>query len=245
MDSPRSALQKTILVLLAVMAVAFGILTAVSRGRPGVSFRDALLYLSHEGDTTVYTGKVHGDRVTVAVTPDGSAADVDFTVAGELVHACRVEYPEGTITDADGDTFPRVEILRDGETLFRGGYNPYQSDFQMLFDEDGSWHVGIAVYSGNEPREQDFDEFDIFCFARGPALSRRGSWPAWAFAAFLLSGLTALDAAFPRALFYWRNHWSVKDPEPTEFYIAMQKVGWVIGIIVTLCFYIWGVRLIE
>ncbi len=247
MDAPRSKLQKAILVLLAAMAVLFAVLTAVSRGRPGVSFQDTLLYPSREGETTIYAGKVHGDQVTVAVTPDGSAADVDFTVEGRFSHRCRVTYPAGTVTTAWGEALPRVEIVRDGDVLFRGGYDDSEDSAFPLISEDGTAEIGggFSVAGADPWYGFDFGALDIFCFAREPALSRRGSWAAWALAALLLSGMTALDVAFPKALFYWRNHWTVKDPEPTDFYLSMQKLGWVVLAATILGLYIWGLTIIE
>ena len=246
-DYDRSRLQKVILLLLLVMAVVFGVLTGYFQSKPGAPYERTLLYPSQEGDTTTYTGKLHGQTVSVARRPDGTSVDVDLTVDGELVHACRVEYPEGTVTDADGDTWPRVEILRDGKTLFRGSYNPYMSDYHplMLFEEDGSWHTGDMVYAGTELPEPDFDEFDILRFARGSALSRRGSWAAWAMAALLLSGITALGVAFPMTMFRLNHFLSVKDPEPTEFYLSMQRLGWMALAAVIFGFYVWGLTIIE
>ena len=236
-DSPRTTLQKTILILLLVMAVVFGALTAWFQFHPGVSFRGTLLYPSQEGDAAVYTGRIHGKTVSIVCRPDGTGTAVDLTVDGGLIHACRVDYPEGTVTDEDGDAWPRVEITRDGETLFRGAYNSY-----ALYDEDGEWHAPITVVVGNA--EPDFDEFDIFRFARGPGLARRGSWILWALGAFLFSGIAAAFTAFPMALFRLQHFLSVKDPEPTEFYLSMQKVGWVLFAAFIFGFYIWSLTVI-
>lgn len=242
-DYPRTTLQKTILVLLLVMAVVFGVLTGYFQSKPGALYQGALLYPSQEGDATAYTGKVHGKTVSITCRPDGTGTAVDLTVDGGLVHACRVDYPEGTVTDEDGDAWPRVEITRDGETLFQGAYNPYASGFPMLYDEGGEWHAPITVTVGNA--EPDFDEFDIFKYARGPELVRRGSWIAWALAALLLSGLAALNTAFPMTLFRLNHILSVKDPEPTEFYLSMQKVGWVVFTVLIFGFYILSFTIIE
>ncbi len=242
-DYPRTTLQKTLLILLLVMAVVFGVLTAWFQGHPGVSFRGTMLYPSREGDAAVYTGRIHGKTVSIACRPDGAGTVVDLTEDGGLVHACRVDYPEGTVTDGDGDVWPRVEITRDGETLFQGAYNPYASGFPTLYDEGGEWHAPITIVVGNA--EPDFGEFDIFRFARGPELVRRGSWMAWALAALLLSGIAALAVAFPMALFRFNHFLSVKDPEPTEFYLYMQKVGWVLFTAFILGVYIWGLTIID
>ena len=241
-DHDRSRLQKVILILLLVMAVVFGVLTGYFQSKPGAPYEGTLLYPSQEGDAVTYTGKLHGQNVSVARRPDGTSVNVDLTVDGELVHACRVEYPEGTVTDGDGDAWPRVEILRDGETLFRGGYN---TEYLMLFEEDGSWHTGDMVYAGTEPPAPDFDEFDILRFAKGPKLERRGSWAAWAMAALLLSGITALGVAFPMTMFRLNHFLSVKDPEPTEFYLSMQRLSWVVLTAFIFGFYLWSLTIID
>ena len=45
---------------------------------------------------------------------------------------------------------------------------------------------------------------------------------------FKISALVALDAAFPRVLFYMQHCCDVRDPEPSDFYLAMQRLGWVV-----------------
>lgn len=46
--------------------------------------------------------------------------------------------------------------------------------------------------------------------------------------AIFLFILTIIDIKDPM-LFFRLNHFlSVRDPEPTDFYISMQKVGWVV-----------------
>ena len=64
-------------------------------------------------------------------------------------------------------------------------------------------------------------------FARGPELTSRGSWGLYLLIT-LLTGLLALDVLFPKALFYMNHACDVRDPEPSDFYLAMQKVSWVV-----------------
>ena len=53
----------------------------------------------------------------------------------------------------------------------------------------------------------------------------------------LFSGLLALDAAYPLALFRWQHMCDVKDPEPSDFYLGMQRAGWCIYPILLLIGY--------
>ena len=57
--------------------------------------------------------------------------------------------------------------------------------------------------------------------------------------------LAAAMVAFPRFFFRFQHALSVRDPEPTDFYLAMQKVNWVLLTAVALGVYIWGATVIE
>ena len=58
----------------------------------------------------------------------------------------------------------------------------------------------------------------------------------------LFSGLLALDAAFPLVIFHWQHMCDVKDPEPSDFYLGMQRAGWCIYPILLLIGYIIALR---
>lgn len=82
---------------------------------------------------------------------------------------------------------------------------------------EGNW----APFSGLEATfrtsgENDWDSYKtsagtILSFARGPERTARGSWMLY-FTMLLFSGLLALDAAYPLALFRWQHMCDVKDP---------------------------------
>ena len=76
----------------------------------------------------------------------------------------------------------------------------------------------------------------ILSFARGPELVSRGSWGLY-FTMLLFSALLALDAAYPLVLFECRHMCDVKDPEPSDFYLGMQRAGWCIYPILLLIGY--------
>lgn len=69
----------------------------------------------------------------------------------------------------------------------------------------------------------------------------RGSWMLY-FTMLLFSGLLALDAAYPLALFRWQHMCDVKDPEPSDFYLEMQRAGWCIYPFLILIGYIIALR---
>ena len=133
-----------------------------------------------------------------------------------------------------------IRITRNGQLLFEGGYT---AEHDMgWYDLEGNW----APFSGLEATfrtsgENYWDSYKtsagtILAFARGPERTARGSWMLY-FTMLLFSGLLALDAAYPLALFRCQHMCDVKDPEPSDFYLGMQRAGWCIYPILLLIGY--------
>lgn len=59
----------------------------------------------------------------------------------------------------------------------------------------------------------------------------------------MLAGLLSLTVAFPMAWFKLNRFLSVRDPEPSDFYLAMMKVEWVLVPVLLLIGYLWGLTL--
>lgn len=78
--------------------------------------------------------------------------------------------------------------------------------------------------------------------AAGDNLHYRGSWQ-WFFFISVLAGLLSLTVAFPMAWFKLNHFLSVRDPEPSDFYLAMMKVEWVLVPVLLLIGYLWGLTL--
>lgn len=241
----RTLLQKILLILLLATALLFTVLTAVFRSQPRVQWADSLLRPAQTGDTSVYTGASHGQDVAVRVYPDGADTVVDFAIGSFRHHVGRVTWPEGTISREYGGTVPRVKVFLDDAVVFSGGYDKSSG---LLYHKDGSWEPGFSIsastsYSSYWSSYQ-LDAFDILYFALEPETVHRGSWAIY-FLALFLSAITAIDVAFPKALFYLQHCLSVQDPEPTDLYLAMQKVSWVILAAVVLGVYIWGLTMVS
>ena len=78
--------------------------------------------------------------------------------------------------------------------------------------------------------------------AAGDNVHYRGSWQ-WFFFISVLAGLLNLTVAFPMAWFKLNHFLSVRDPEPSDFYLAMMKVEWVLVPVLLLIGYLWGLTL--
>ena len=236
----RTKLQKAILIILLAMAVVFAVVTGVLRAAKGVSFEGGLLAVSREENRTVYSGRAEGENITLTVEPCATGYAVDFSAGTQVILAYRVEYPGGTIRGKFGD-YERLCITLHGKTVFEGGYNPNISGARFC-DLQGEAVLSHSVHwetGGRFWQHYQLNPYQIMEFIDGPELTSRGSWAAYAFATFCTL-IVAVDVAFPELLFYLRYGMSVRNPEPSEMYLSMQKVCWVILPLVLLGFYLWG-----
>lgn len=243
MDEERTQFQKVILMILAAMIVLFGVLTGVSRAHKGVLFEETLLKVSAAAEQAVYSGEAHGDPVTITVTPgSGSKTTVEFVIGDRFHDICTVEYPLENIRTSRGDTVPGIRVLKNGAVLFEGGYD--QNEEYGWYDQDGirtpMFHIGAVV--GNDPWSgYETTAVSVMRFAQGPELTARGSWLLY-FLMVFLTLLLALAMAFPMTLFYIQHACDVRDPEPSDFYLATMKISWVVYPCLLLFGYIWALR---
>lgn len=247
MDGERTRFQKIVLVILAVMAVLFGVLTAVSRAQKGAYFEETLLRPQILApDVTAYTGKAHGDMVTVTVTRESKTrAAVKFYIEGVLDDVCVVEYPLAPVRTEHGDTVSGVRITKNGALLFEGGYDPEMPYGWYGLDGELDMDGFVTVRPGTSDPWNGFevDRSTALCFALGPELEGRGSWGLY-FLMLVFTLFVALDAAFPRTMFYLQHCCDVRDPEPSDFYLACQRVGWVVLPLLLLGGYCYALRII-
>lgn len=248
MEEERTKFQKIVLLILAAMAVLFAVLTAVSQSQKGAYFEETLLRPSYPaGNVTVYAGKAHGTPVEITVTREsGTRAAVEFLIEGVLDDVCVVDYPLAPIRTEDGYTVDGVRITKNGKLLFEGGYGAAEIygwyDLNGTFDSSGFITVRGSTY---DPwRGFEVNKHHAMGFALGPELESRGSWGMY-FLMLLATFFVALDAAFPMSVFYLQHCCDVRDPEPSDFYLACQKAGWVVFPLLLLGGYCYALRMIP
>ena len=110
------------------------------------------------------------------------------------------------------------------------------------FDKDGEWDPGIYVTFSTSGEglsaPEELSKGRIMYFLEGPEVVHRGSIGLYILMA-ALTLLLMLDVAYPLALFRLEHCCDVRDPEPSDFYLAMQKVAWVIYPFLLLAGYIY------
>ena len=230
----RTKLQKVLLAALYVMALVFALLTAVLRTQERVYMGGMMMALSHEGDTAVYTARQDGYDVTVRRWEENGGITVDYTRGSHIHQVGRVTYPEGSISDKNGRKLPRVQVHLDGRLLFDGCYDPQVTRItQRYFGLNGypqGFSAATTITHEGVRVDADLSVAAILGFADGPELSVRGSWEGY-FVCLLLTAIAAAGIAFPHAVFRWNHRFTVKNPEPTEFYLFMHKIS---GALVTV-----------
>ena len=241
----RSVLQKAVLISVAAMAVAFAILTFVFHRLEGVKFEEGFLRVSAQADdpaVTAYTGKIRGEQVEITVdrAAGENLTEVVFQIGDRIRDVCTLETGLPPIQAEQLGPVEHIRITKNNRLLFEGGYDPEHD--MGWYDLEGNW----APFSGLEATfrtsgENYWDSYKtsagtILAFARGPERTARGSWMLY-FTMLLFSGLLALDAAYPLALFRWQHMCDVKDPEPSDYYLGMQRAGWCIYPILLLIGY--------
>ena len=122
-----------------------------------------------------------------------------------------------------------VRITKNGKLLFEGGCTPEETYGWYNSDGTDNMEGFITVRAGTQDPWNGFevDRSAALRFALGPELEGRGSWGLY-FLMLFCTVLVALDTAFPMTMFYLQHCCDVRDPEPSDFYLACQKAGWVV-----------------
>ena len=231
--------QKILLAVLAGMLVFFGVLMVIFRTHPGVLFEESLLKITEENGRTVYSGRAHGEPVTISVSrPANFETDVEFSIGERSHDVCTVLYPLEPIRTEHGDTVDGIRVMKNGAVLFEGGYDP-EAEFGW-YDTDGGWvPAGIRVrvqVSGDPWYGYETTAADAVRFAFGPETAAHGD-PALFALAVLFSLLLAARILFWKGLFRFGHRWA-RDPEPTEGYALLEQIVWTAFAAVTAGTYI-------
>ena len=248
MKEVRTLYQKAVLVILAVMIVAFAAVTAFNQNRKGILFEDAILYRQDVTDADCFAGKVKGEKVTLLRWYDSENGPRTVTLrVGDRIHDTYTVYlgepmiPLGGMVSATGLEVPALRITKNDRVIFEGGY---QAESGMFFTTEGELaglYVNMTVSAAGTDLWEDYtlSKGQLVQLTLGPELIDRGDWRLYGIVVVFTLMLMA-DVAFPRAIFRLRHRRWVKDPEPTDDYMSMQHLAWLIAVPGLLGFYIWA-----
>ncbi|MDX5475544.1 MAG: hypothetical protein LPK00_08390 [Bacillaceae bacterium] len=200
----------------------------------GIYMDETFLKKVEKGKETHYIGKSADGHFHISVLGKkdiDSSAEVVYRLPNNIVREYTVAFKSPTNWDAGIDT------LKDNDGyVHKIGY--YEKDHLFLFDKDGEIIFNerdmVNIYVNNESRYNRNYSINLKMVADvayGYRDTFRGK-PEFFVPALLLLGFILFDMRFPLFFFYSRNILEVRDPEPSDLYLLIQRITWNVAPII-------------
>ena len=234
--------QKILLLLMAVMILAFTVIYPLVTARSGFLYEDTILVPAEEDGCTVYSGKIGGTAATFIVSADKT---VIFQYGNTVYGPYTVkEDPTAIPKDSDLQTqMTGIELRCGGEIVFRGGV-VNSGDWRMLYNEDGSFDLLRSITATMSDGTMEPSVSTILDLTDGPALTHKGTWLGW-FGGVLICVITALTMLFADELFRWNASFLVRnaeEAEPSDWEIAGRYITWTVLPVMAAVIFILGLK---
>ena len=234
--------QKILLLLMAVMILAFTVIYPIVTARSGFLYEGTILVPSEEDGGTVYSGKIYGTAATFTVSADKT---VIFQYGNTVYGPYTVkEDPTAIPKDSDLQTqMTGIELRCGGEIVFRGGV-VNSGDWRMLYNEDGSFDLLRSITATMSDGTMEPSVSTILDLTDGPALTHKGTWLGW-FGGVLICVITALTMLFADELFRWNASFLIRnaeDAEPSDWEIAGRYITWTALPVMAAVIFILGLK---
>lgn len=234
--------QKILLLLMAVMILAFTVIYPIVTVRSGFLYEDTILVPAEEDGGTVYSGKIRGTAATFTVSADKT---VIFQYGNTVYGPYTVkEDPAAIPKDSDLQTqMTGIELRCGGEIVFRGGV-VNSGDWRMLYNEDGSFDLLRSITATMSDGTMEPSVSTILDLTDGPALTHKGTWLGW-FGGVLICVITALTMLFADELFRWNASFLVRnaeEAEPSDWEIAGRYITWTALPVMAAVIFILGLK---
>lgn len=185
-----------------------------------------------------YVGQsLHGD-LSIAITGDKNT-DMSSEVTYRLPNHIDRRYTVYYINKHDWDAGINKIIDEKDEVIFEG---EYRKDVGIVFGTDGKpiFNSEIVYLQSGESRytrSYTITPHNIASIATFNKDTIRGN-PVFLLIAIVLFLYVLVDYHFPRFFFFLDHFISVKNPEPSDFYLSLQKASWYVAPIVGVGFLI-------
>lgn len=234
--------QKILLLLMAVMILAFTVIYPIVTARSGFLYEDTILVPAEEDGRTVYSGKIRGTAASFTVSADKT---VIFQY-GNTVYGPYTVKEDPTAIPKDSDLQAQmtgIELRCGGEIVFRGGV-VNSGDWRMLYNEDGSFDLLRSITATMSDGTMEPSVSTILDLTDGPALTHKGTWLGW-FGGVLICVITALTMLFADELFRWNASFLVRnaeEAEPSDWEIAGRYITWTALPVMAAVIFILGLK---
>ena len=234
--------QKILLLLMAVMILAFTVIYPIVTARSGFLYEDTILVPAEEDGCTVYSGKIRGTAANFTVSADKT---VIFQY-GNTVYGPYTVKEDPTAIPKDSDLQAQmtgIELRCGGEIVFRGGV-VNSGDWRMLYNEDGSFDLLRSITATMSDGTMEPSVSTILDLTDGPALTHKGTWLGW-FGGVLICVIAALAMLFADELFRWNASFLVRnaeEAEPSDWEIAGRYITWTVLPVMAAVIFILGLK---
>lgn len=246
-----SKTQKVLMVIIAVMIVAFSIMYPVIMSIKGVEFRgDFLTRKEGQGNVTYTDGytsiTVYDDQRIECVcyhrlTEDGYE-DITYGPYSwtEDPSAIPAETGDGSLSS---DDYIGVKIMEGDKPYFRGAVakNGY-----MIYNAGGTAESSVVVTLGTD-RAYPPEIADIVSFIVGPQLTNRGNILFYIFG-IVICIIAVLNLLFPDELFkfaMWPRVRNLSDVESSDWELAARVIGWYVLTIGAFVVFVMGLTMVA
>lgn len=240
-----SVLQKAILIGICAMALVFCVLYPMTLARVGYAFRGAILTPAQTDVGTVYSGKVHGEKVSFTVDASGAAT---YRGGGAVFGPYTVR-EDASAVPAEFLRYDMpstgVELRRGDEAIFRGCLRD-NGEYRMLYDENGKLDDLSLFFSDGEqtPAAEEPTALEVLALLIDMQPEHKGQWSVGALA-LLICVMTAASILYADELFRWGLSFRVRDPEaaePSDWELASRYFTWIALPMIALAMFIMGLQ---
>lgn len=246
-----SKTQKVLMIIIAVMIIAFSIIYPVIMSIKGIEFRrDFLTKKEGQGDVT-YT-----DGYTSITVYDDQRIEFKcyhrFTGDGykDIIYGpySWTEDPSAipAVTEngmLSSDDYIGVKIMDGDKVYFRGavskeGYMVYKADGTMGND----FEVVLGDYYANPP-----DIYEIVKFITGPQTTNRGNIVFYIYG-IIICIIAVISMLFPDELFklaMWPRVRNLHDIEPSDWELTARVIGWYVFTIGAFVVFVVGLTMVA
>lgn len=172
-----------------------------------------------------YKGENRYGPIEIIVKEQRNSIGVSYQLPNGTYKQYTVEFTGEEVNGMKSVTIHNQE----GREIFNG---KYRSDSWFLLDFKGEpfWKEGNIelIVNGQSPYDSDYkvDLKNVVDCASQANERIRGEY-RFVVLAFILFLFTSVDMKYPMFFFTLNNFLSVKDPEPSDFYLSMQKFLWI------------------
>ena len=245
--------QKSVLLLMLAMILVFAVIYAMTISRVGFAYQDTILVPSQEKNSTVYSGKVHGQQTRFTVSEDKSV----LFQCGEKTYGPYTAREDSAAIPKNhemADVMTGVELRQGDRIVFRGAVLEY-GDIRMLYKEDGTLDTDAIGFffddetvvmdeSGNAIDPMEPSVLAVLDVMGEPELTHKGEWFAWCGAVFICM-VNALLILYANELFRWDLAFRIRNAdraEPSDWEITGRYIGWTVLLIAALICFVTGLH---